>query len=260
MRETKRIPESSANRRDNLFPLLARGCFAPCGRLKKTRDRTPARTSQRDEAHMSESDRILVTHGNGIKRITINDPEALNAVDRSMAERFFELVQEAATDDSRVVIITGAGKAFCSGANVKKMRSHTGGFSDVTDFLQRVTNPTIRALREMPKPVIARIPGVAAGVGCSYALACDIRIASTNARFGLVFSRIGLSRAPSGPASRCLFRSAVAAGRYPRCRPRGRTRRPGQQRLRTCRSSPGKTLWVPRRGPCLSQARWTTTP
>jgi len=145
---------------------------------------------------MSESDRILVSRNNGIKRITINDPGALNAVDRSMADRFFELVQEAATDGSRVVIITGAGEAFCSGANVKKMRSHTGSFSSVTDFLQGVTNPTIRALREMPKPVIARIPGMATGVGCSYALACDIRIASTNARFGQVFSRIGL--APDG--------------------------------------------------------------
>ncbi len=153
---------------------------------------------------MSESDRIFVTRSNGIKRITINDPETLNAVDRLMAERFFELVQEAATDDSRVVIITGAGKAFCSGANVKKMRSHTGSFSNVTDFLQRVTNPTIRALREMPKPVIARILGMATGVGCSYALACDIRIASTNARFRQVFSRIGL--VPDGGGSYILPR------------------------------------------------------
>ena len=140
---------------------------------------------------MSESDRILVSHDNGIKRITINDPEALNAVDRPMAIRFAKLVQEAATDDSRVVVITGAGAAFCSGANVKKMRSHDGGLSDVSEFLQRITNPAIRALREMPKPVIARVPGVATGVGCNYALACDIRIASTKARFGQVFHELG---------------------------------------------------------------------
>ena len=154
--------------------------------------------------NVSESDRVLVNSENGIKRITINDPEALNAVSRSMAERFFELVQEAATDDSRVVVISGAGKAFCSGANVKKMRSHSGGFSDVTEFLQKITNPTIRALREMPKPVIARIPGVATGVGFNYALACDIRIASTKARFGQVFSRIGL--VPDGGSSYVLPR------------------------------------------------------
>ena len=74
----------------------------------------------------------------------------------------------------------------------------------MTEFLQRLTNPTIRALREMPKPVIARIPGVATGVGCNYALACDIRIASTNARFGQVFSRIGL--VPDGGGSYVLPR------------------------------------------------------
>ena len=153
---------------------------------------------------MSESDRILVSHDNGIKRITINDPEALNAVDRPMAIRFAKLVQEAATDDSRVVVITGAGAAFCSGANVKKMRSHDGGLSDVSEFLQRITNPAIRALREMPKPVIARVPGVATGVGCNYAVACDIRIASTKARFGQVFSRIGL--VPDGGSSYILPR------------------------------------------------------
>jgi len=94
---------------------------------------------------MSESDRILVSQENGIKRITINDPEALNAVDRPMAIRFAELLQEAATDDSRVVIITGAGNAFCSGANVKKMGSDDGGFSDVAEFLQRITNPESQA-------------------------------------------------------------------------------------------------------------------
>jgi len=138
---------------------------------------------------MAAEPRLLVTLENGIKRITFNAPERRNAVDRATAERLLEAVQEAARDESKVVIITGAGDSFCAGADLSTAKP---GGGDVTEFLRTVANPTVLALREMSKPVIARVHGHAVGIGCNYALAADIRIASTDAKFGQVFSKIGL--------------------------------------------------------------------
>ena len=138
---------------------------------------------------MPEEPRLQVSLQNGVKRITFNAPERRNAVDRATSERLLEVVQETARDESKVVILTGAADAFCAGADLST--SKPGG-GDVTDFLRRVVNPTILGLREMPKPVIARVHGHAVGVGCNYALAADIRIATPEARFGQVFSKIGL--------------------------------------------------------------------
>jgi 2-(1,2-epoxy-1,2-dihydrophenyl)acetyl-CoA isomerase len=138
---------------------------------------------------MADEPRLLVSLRNGIKRITFNAPERRNAVDRATSERLLEVVQETARDDSKVVILTGAGDSFCAGADLSSAKP---GGGDVTEFLRRVVNPTVLALREMSKPVIARVHGHAVGVGCNYALAADIRIASTEAKFGQVFSKIGL--------------------------------------------------------------------
>jgi 2-(1,2-epoxy-1,2-dihydrophenyl)acetyl-CoA isomerase len=138
---------------------------------------------------MADEPRLLVSLENGVKRITFNAPERRNAVDRATSERLLEVVQQTARDESKVVILTGAGDAFCAGADLSAVRP---GGDNVTDFLRRVVNPTIVALREMPKPVIARIHGPAAGIGCNYALAADIRIATPEAKFGQVFSKIGL--------------------------------------------------------------------
>jgi 2-(1,2-epoxy-1,2-dihydrophenyl)acetyl-CoA isomerase len=134
-------------------------------------------------------DKLLVTLKDGVKRITFNTPERRNAVDRETCERLRDAVQESAHDATRVVIVTGAADAFCAGAD---LAAGPPGGHDVTEFLRNVVTPTIVGLREMPKPVIARIHGVAVGIGCNYALAADIRIASTSARFGQVFSKIGL--------------------------------------------------------------------
>jgi 2-(1,2-epoxy-1,2-dihydrophenyl)acetyl-CoA isomerase len=138
---------------------------------------------------MAQEPRLLVSLEDGVKRITFNAPERRNAVDRATSERLLEAVQEAARDESKVVVLTGAADAFCAGADLST--SKPGG-GDVTEFLRRVVNPTILALRQMPKPVIARVHGHAVGVGCNYALAADIRVASTEAKFGQVFSKIGL--------------------------------------------------------------------
>src|SRR5579862_1409397 len=138
---------------------------------------------------MAQESRLLVSLENGVKRITFNAPDRRNAVDRATSERLLEEVQEAARDGSKAVVLTGTGDAFCAGADLST--SKPGG-GDVTEFLRRVVNPTVLALRQMPKPVIARVHGHAVGVGCNYALAADIRVASTEAKFGQVFSKIGL--------------------------------------------------------------------
>lgn len=138
---------------------------------------------------MSDQPKLLVTRQGAVTRITFNSPERRNAVDVEMCILLREAVEQAAGDDSRVVILTGAGgDAFCSGADLKAGAK----FDDVTHYLRTVTNLTIRALREMSKPVIARVNGVAAGVGCNYALAADIRIAVDTARFSQAFVKIGL--------------------------------------------------------------------
>jgi len=138
---------------------------------------------------MPEEPRLSVDLKDGVKRITFNAPERRNAVDRATCELLLEAVQEAARDDSKVVVLTGAADSFCAGADLSTAKP---GGGDVTEFLRRVANPTILALREMPKPVIARVHGHAVGIGCNYALAADIRVASTEAKFGQVFSKIGL--------------------------------------------------------------------
>ena len=150
---------------------------------------------------MADESRLLVTLNDGVKRITFNAPGRRNAVDRATSERLLEVVQETARDDSKVVILTGAGDAFCAGADLSALKPGEGS---VTDFLRRVVNPTVLALREMPKPVIARVHGHAVGIGCNYALAADIRIATQEAKFGQVFSKIGLI--PDGGSTYFLSR------------------------------------------------------
>jgi len=138
---------------------------------------------------MADSAKLLVSlDDSGIKTITFNQPSRKNAVDFAMTRDLRDAVLETARDESRVLILTGAGDAFCAGADLKSGVTGT----DVTEYLRTYTNPTIVALRTMPKPVIAKVRGVAVGVGCNYALAADLRIASTDAKFGQIFARIGL--------------------------------------------------------------------
>lgn len=138
---------------------------------------------------MSASDKLLVSLENGIKRITINRPERRNALDGETMIRLREEIQRSAEDESRVVILTGAGDSFSAGADLQAVGQRE---VDVTTSLRERTNPTILAMRKLPKPIIARIHGHAVGVGCNYALACDILIASDQAKFGQVFIKIGL--------------------------------------------------------------------
>src|SRR3712207_4686606 len=130
-----------------------------------------------------------------IGRITLNRPQTLNAWTEQFGHELSEVVNERAADPSvRSVLITGAGRGFSSGADLK------AGFSphpedqlpDVRKELVDVYHPIIVGIRELPKPVLAAVNGAAVGIGCSLALACDLVLAAESAFFGLAFVNIGL--------------------------------------------------------------------
>ncbi|MBC7933561.1 MAG: enoyl-CoA hydratase [Rubrivivax sp.] len=141
---------------------------------------------------MNTNDKLLVTLEGGIKRITFNRPERRNAIDFETFALFAEAVRESATDASRVVVITGAGDAFCSGLDLTALNPAELAGMDVGAKVRELINPPILGLRALSKPVVARIHGPAVGIGFSYVLASDIRIASDTASFSQSFVRIGL--------------------------------------------------------------------
>jgi len=141
---------------------------------------------------MASSEKLLVTLDAGVKRITINRPDRRNSVDTETVELLHDAITKSAEDESKVIIITGTGDSFCAGADLQATSQRDIKSIDVTASLREHTNPTILAMRSLPKPIIARVHGHAVGVGCNYALACDIIIASEQAKFGQVFVKIGL--------------------------------------------------------------------
>jgi 2-(1,2-epoxy-1,2-dihydrophenyl)acetyl-CoA isomerase len=139
---------------------------------------------------MSEvSDRLLVSLEAGVKRITFNNPARRNSIDFETMQRFTEAIKESFEDETRVIVITGAGDSFCAGAD---LQAGLSGARDVTTDLREVINPGVLAMRSLPKPIIARVHGHAAGIGCNYALAADIIVASDRAFFSQAFIKIGL--------------------------------------------------------------------
>ncbi len=135
------------------------------------------------------SDKVLVSLENGVKRITFNNPTRRNAMDFEAFKFIGDEIKRSAEDETKVVVMTGAGDAFCAGADVQGFGAQE---QDVTASLRAGVNPGIQAMRDLPKPIIARVHGHAAGVGCNYALAADIIVASDQAFFGQVFVKIGL--------------------------------------------------------------------
>jgi 2-(1,2-epoxy-1,2-dihydrophenyl)acetyl-CoA isomerase len=138
-------------------------------------------------------EQIKVAEDNGIVTITLNRPERLNALVGHMRRDLAEAMEEAGSDpDVRVIILTGAGRAFCAGGDVNFMaelveRNDTEEFARLLGAARRV----ILAIRHMTKPVIASINGPASGAGFNLALACDLRIASADATFTQSFVKIG---------------------------------------------------------------------
>ncbi len=141
---------------------------------------------------MAGAEKLLVTLDSGIKRITINRPERRNSVDLETAQRLLAAVKESADDGTRVVVLTGAGEAFCAGADLVMASSEDLAAFDARKYLREFVNPTVQALRALPVPVIARVHGPAVGLGNNYALACDVIIASETAVFSQLFIKIAL--------------------------------------------------------------------
>ena len=134
---------------------------------------------------------LLHDASGGVLTLTLDRPDALNSFDRRMKEELLAALRDAARDASvRVVVLTGAGRAFSAGQDLKERAAPRA--ADLSAELRERYNPLVLAIHRLEKPVIAAVNGVAAGAGCSLALACDIRIASEAASFIEVFGRVGL--------------------------------------------------------------------
>jgi enoyl-CoA hydratase len=151
------------------------------------------------------NDHLDVRTDQGALWLTFNRPDRLNALSGEMSDRLAEELEGAAArDDVRVVVLAGAGDAFSSGADLTGDEEHGRFDGTALDRANRV----IRAVTRLPKPCVAAVRGVAAGVGCSTALACDLVVAAESASFLLAFSRIGLM--PDGGATATV---AASVGR-----------------------------------------------
>jgi len=137
---------------------------------------------------------VLYTSDGGIGTITLNRPDRLNAFAGRMRQELDDVFHEAGADDRvRVLVITGAGRGFCAGADVEYMRELiTNGAWDDARELVAVGGRVVTTIASLAKPVLAAVNGPAAGGGANLALACDIRIASERASIGQTFNRIGL--------------------------------------------------------------------
>ncbi|HVM30415.1 MAG TPA: enoyl-CoA hydratase-related protein [Candidatus Limnocylindrales bacterium] len=134
---------------------------------------------------------VLRESREGVLTLTLNRPDALNSFTIEMKEALVAALKDAArARDVRAIVLTGAGRAFSAGQDLKERQGD--GVPDLGTELRARYNPIVLAMRRMEKPVIGAINGVAAGAGCSIALACDIRLASEKATFIEVFGKVGL--------------------------------------------------------------------
>lgn len=144
---------------------------------------------------MSSYKCLLYEVKDGIATLTLNRPERLNALGDTLRDDLHDAVHRASGDSTvRVIVITGAGKGFCSGGDVKAMHEskQSGTGRPLIDKVAPLRDRVLLAMRDAPQPIIAAVNGAAAGAGMNLALGCDIRIASTTARFGETFAKRGL--------------------------------------------------------------------
>jgi 2-(1,2-epoxy-1,2-dihydrophenyl)acetyl-CoA isomerase len=150
-----------------------------------------------DTAHGTH---LRVRRDGAVEHIELHRPGALNAWTPDMGRELLAALRRAGADQHvRAVLITGAGRAFCAGADVKVPRELTpDGEPDLHTRLEEIYNPIVLGLRRMPKPAVAAVHGAAAGLGCSLALACDLLVAAESATFRLAFVHIAVM--PDGGA------------------------------------------------------------
>jgi 2-(1,2-epoxy-1,2-dihydrophenyl)acetyl-CoA isomerase len=143
---------------------------------------------------MPDFEAITYALENQVAWITLNRPDARNAVNDAMREELLRVLTDARTNlDVRAVVLTGAGKGFCTGADLSRRGSGPTGPGAAREMLRTRSQRLIRALWELEKPVVAAVNGVAAGLGAHLAFACDLVIAAAEARFIEVFVRRGIA-------------------------------------------------------------------
>jgi 2-(1,2-epoxy-1,2-dihydrophenyl)acetyl-CoA isomerase len=146
------------------------------------------------EAEISSQAVLLDRFENGVLTLTLNRPERLNALNGALIEALSDGIKRVGTDpECRAVLITGAGRGFCAGADLANRAFAPGDARpDLGEALEKGLNPIIRGIRNLPKPVVCAVNGPAAGAGANIALACDIVLAAKSAQFLQAFARIGL--------------------------------------------------------------------
>jgi 2-(1,2-epoxy-1,2-dihydrophenyl)acetyl-CoA isomerase len=137
---------------------------------------------------------VLISVEAGLQTITLNRPDKLNAFNPEMHKTLRAALDQALDEHSiRAVLLTGAGRGFCSGQDLSERKVEAGAAPiDLSVSLGSHYNPLVRRLRELPKPIVCAVNGVAAGAGANIALACDIVVAARSARFVQSFARLGL--------------------------------------------------------------------
>ena len=142
---------------------------------------------------MSDNDVRYEVDG-AVATITLNRPDARNALTTDMKNRLLSALRRSRSDGAiRAVILTGAGQAFCAGQDLREHAELLKAGGSPLDTVREHYNPIITSIVTMPKPVIAALPGVAAGAGAAFAFACDFRIATRRASLAMAFSKVGLA-------------------------------------------------------------------
>jgi 2-(1,2-epoxy-1,2-dihydrophenyl)acetyl-CoA isomerase len=138
---------------------------------------------------------LLIDDADGVRTLTLNRPEAFNSLTLQLKNDLLAALRKAAAEEAvRAVVLTGAGRAFCAGQDLKEhvallQANDPAPLNTVTEHY----NPIVDAITGMPKPVIAAVNGMAAGAGASFAYACDLRIAASSAKFLMAFANVGLT-------------------------------------------------------------------
>lgn len=140
------------------------------------------------------SDSVLYDVDEAVATITLNRPAARNALTAEMKDALLDVLRRSGSDPAvRSVVLTGAGQAFCAGQDLREHADLLRGGGSPLETVRQHYNPIVMSIATMPKPVIAALPGTAAGAGAAFAFACDFRIATKRASLMMAFARVGLS-------------------------------------------------------------------
>ncbi|MFC5749409.1 enoyl-CoA hydratase-related protein [Actinomadura rugatobispora] len=153
-----------------------------------------ARGTSTEKARTRVPETVLYDLTDGVATITLNRPDAMNSLTEEMKEALRAAVERAAGDPgARAVLLTGAGRAFCAGQDLREHADNLASGKGLDDTVRKHYNPIAGGLASMPKPVVAAVNGVAAGAGAALVFACDLAVASEKASFATAFTKIGLA-------------------------------------------------------------------